>query len=403
MDQNVDMYGYLPSERASLFGIIFFSTSMIICILQLAFGPYKHYWMITLVLVALGEAIGWGGRLWAHFAPTSWMAFMIQICSLIVSPVFLSAADYVLFCKLIDKISPRVFPIPSTIFWVGFIICDIISLAIQTVGGVLVSSAEDYEQLSHGGDVMRSGIIFQFSNTVIFVVLLVGVILRQQKRRTLASQARWPVMTALCVSTLMVLIRNGYRIVELSDGWKGHLMHTERYLIGLDMVPMAVGIGAFVIFSPSFFLHEEKKLEINSMELSVARYEDTQHERISTQALHYANLGRKPPFNPILDMRNDAIVLKVGPGGLGLGDGMVAQCITRRRGSDADARANDERNSPENPRNTLPTCANIPAIKTETTMPGHASSDMDRDIKFQIAHCEELQDLEASIPRNHTG
>ncbi|KAJ5815504.1 hypothetical protein N7474_007281 [Penicillium riverlandense] len=234
----------------------------------MAFGRYRHYWMITLVLFALGEAIGWGGRLWAHFDPTSWMAFMIQICSLIVSPVFLSAADYVLFCKLIGKIKPRLFPIPSTIFWVGFIICDIIALAIQTVGGVLVSSAESYEQISHGGDVMRSGIIFQFSNTVVFVVLILGVIFLLRKKRTPVLQGRWQVMTALCVSTLTILIRNGYRIVELSDGWKGHLMHTERYLIGLDMVPMAVGIGAFVVFPPSFFLHEEKKLEINSMELS---------------------------------------------------------------------------------------------------------------------------------------
>jgi 4-amino-4-deoxy-L-arabinose transferase-like glycosyltransferase len=115
---------------------------------------------------------------------------------------------------------------------------------------------------------MRSGIIFQFSNTLVFVVLILGVVFLLRKRRTLTLQERWPVMTALCVSTLTVLIRNGYRIVELSGGWKGHLMRTERYLIGLDMVPMAVGIGSFVVFPPSFFLHEGKKLEINSMELS---------------------------------------------------------------------------------------------------------------------------------------
>lgn len=30
------------------------------------FGPYKHYWMLTLALAASGEAIGWGARLWAH-------------------------------------------------------------------------------------------------------------------------------------------------------------------------------------------------------------------------------------------------------------------------------------------------------------------------------------------------
>lgn len=68
MAQSPDMYGYLPSEPAALFGIAFFGTSMIACILQVIFGRYKHYWMITLAIAALGEAIGWGGRLWAHFA-----------------------------------------------------------------------------------------------------------------------------------------------------------------------------------------------------------------------------------------------------------------------------------------------------------------------------------------------
>lgn len=117
---------------------------------------------------------------------------------------------------------------------------------------------------------MRAGIIFQFSNTVIFVVLIVGTILRlHRKGTTLVSIASWPVVIALGASTLMVLIRNGYRIVELSDGWKGHLMRTETYLIGLDMVPMAVGIGAFVVFSPSFFFREENKAEVKSTGLSV--------------------------------------------------------------------------------------------------------------------------------------
>jgi hypothetical protein len=154
----------------------------------------------------------------------------------------------------IDKIGSCLFLIPSRFFWIGFIICDIVSLAIQTVGGVLVSSAKNYEQLSHGAGVMRSGIIFQFSNTVVFVVLVLGTMLRLRKKgTTLVSVASWPVIIAMCVSTLMLLIRNGYRIVELSDGWKGHLMRTEGYLIGLDMVPMAVAIGVFIVFSPSHF------------------------------------------------------------------------------------------------------------------------------------------------------
>ena len=57
-------------------------------------------------------------------------------------------------------------------------------------------------------------------------------------------------MTAMCLSTLMILVRNGYRVVELSHGWNSYLVGTEGFLIGLDLVPMAVAVGAFILFSP---------------------------------------------------------------------------------------------------------------------------------------------------------
>ena len=141
--------------------------------------------------------------------------------------------------------------------------CDIISLAIQTVGGVEVSSSEDLEDINHGGGVMRAGIIFQFSNTAVFAVLILATTLRLwNKSQTLLDVAGWPAMVSMCVSTLMLLVRNGYRIVELSDGWEGHVMRTEAYLTGLDMAPMAIAIGVFLVFSPSLFLspaHYEKR------------------------------------------------------------------------------------------------------------------------------------------------
>lgn len=129
-----------------------------------------------------------------------------------------------------------------------------IALAIQTVGGVEVSSAEDLQEIHHGGSVMRAGIIFQFSNTVVFALLVLAATLRlRRKTLTLLDVAGLPMMVAMCISTLMLLLRNAYRIVELSEGWNGHVMRTEGYLIGLDMVPMAVAIGTFVVFSPSLF------------------------------------------------------------------------------------------------------------------------------------------------------
>ncbi|KAJ5115545.1 hypothetical protein N7526_011426 [Penicillium atrosanguineum] len=223
MAQSTEFYGYLPSEPAALFGVAYFGTAVLVCILQIIFGTYKHYWMITLALAAAGEAIGWGGRLWAHFA----------VCQVIITPnEGVIVADFISASQLDAIHDPN----------------------LQSHRGVLVSSAQNHGQLDHGSSVMRSGIIFQFSNTVMFVALVSGTILRlRTKGIRLSSVTGWPVMVAMWVSTVMVFVRNAYRIAELSGGWKGHLMRTEGYLVGLDMVPMAVAVGSFVVFSPSLF------------------------------------------------------------------------------------------------------------------------------------------------------
>ncbi|CEJ61467.1 hypothetical protein PMG11_10000 [Penicillium brasilianum] len=259
MSHSTDFYGYLPSKPASLFGIVYFGTTAIICTLQIIFGRYKHYWMATIALAAVGEALGWGARFWAHIAPDDWMPFMIQICSLAITPVLISAADYVLFCQIVQNNGSRLFFVPARFFWIGFILLDIISLSIQTVGGVLVSSAQNEDQLNYGSRIMLDGIIFQFSNTVLFVILLLGTIFRlRSKGIRQRSVTGWPVMLAMWISTVMVFVRNAYRIAELSAGWNGRLVRTEWYLIAFDMVPMAVAVGALVVFSPSFFFGDDE-------------------------------------------------------------------------------------------------------------------------------------------------
>ena len=127
-------------------------------------------------------------------------------------------------------------------------------------GLVLVSNAQNYDQLNHGSSVMRSGIIFQFSNTVMFVALILVTIFRlRMKGIRLPSVTGWPAMVAMRASTVMVFVHNAYRIAELSGGWKGHLMRTEWNLIALDMGPMAVAVGAFVVFSPFLFFFDDKQ------------------------------------------------------------------------------------------------------------------------------------------------
>lgn len=139
-------------------------------------------------------------------------------------------------------------------------------MAIRTVGGVEVSSVQDIQAASHGGSVMRAGIIFQFSNNIIFAMLLLFVQLQVwQRGAPLSRSVGRPAILAVWIWTIMLLLRNGYRIVGLSDEWDGHIMRTEGYLLGLDMIPMALAIGAFAIFSPSLFLRPGKSHSMNGV------------------------------------------------------------------------------------------------------------------------------------------
>ncbi|KAF7719194.1 RTA-like protein [Penicillium ucsense] len=262
MSASTDQYGYLPSTPPALFAIVYFGIAVIAIVTQTIFGKYTHYWMFTLALTPAGEAIGWGARYWAHSNPVDWMPYVIQLCSLIVCPVFLSATNYILFCKIAEKTGPKLFLIPNRIYWILFVILDIISLTIQTIGGVMTSNAENFADLDYGSNVMLNGIIFQFSCTVFFVVLVAGMIFRSRaKGITLVSVTGWPIMITLWLSAVMILIRNGYRIAELHDGWKGHWIRTEWYLIAFDMAPMAVAVAAYIVISPSHCLSNDKKVE----------------------------------------------------------------------------------------------------------------------------------------------
>jgi hypothetical protein len=63
-------------------------------------------------------------------------------------------------------------------------------------------------------------------------------------------------LAALCFATLCIFTRSVYRVAELSEGWKGHLISTQRYFIGLEGAIVAAGILSLNAFHPGFCFRE---------------------------------------------------------------------------------------------------------------------------------------------------
>ncbi|SPO01740.1 related to YER185w, Rta1p [Cephalotrichum gorgonifer] len=244
-------YGYVPSLGAGIaFSVLFALTGG-----GHLFRSIQHRrWTSYLLTISSAiELVGWIGRTWSSKCPYNKIAFLLQITTLVVAPVFIAAGIYVTLGYLITEVGPRYSVLrPRTYLW-SFCIADAVSLLIQSGGAGLASAATNNgKDPEPGARMMVGGIIFQLACVTLFTVLFVIFIWRT--RRVDMSRGQNLVVWATCVSVTAVFIRCVFRAVELLQGWEGYLMKTEGFFIGLDAVCMVIAIGVYNIIDPSVLL-----------------------------------------------------------------------------------------------------------------------------------------------------
>jgi len=83
--------------------------------------------------------------------------------------------------------------------------------------------------------------------------------LRQSKRFKL-------LIFSLAFSAVLIFMRSIYRVIELSEGWKGPLMTTEKFVMWLEAIPVAVSGFFLSLVHPANCFRDEDPAEEN-MEL----------------------------------------------------------------------------------------------------------------------------------------
>lgn len=244
-------YGYVPSIAAGIvFDLIFAGTGIYHIVRSFQKRKATSY---LLAIASYVELVGWIGRTWSNKCPYNKIAFLLQITTLVVGPIFVAAAIYVTLGYLIKSIGPQYSVIrPKLYLWV-FLVVDVVALLIQAGGGGLAAGAANKgKDTKPGTRLMVAGIIFQLVFMTIFCTLF-AIFIKRTRGLTLAKGQRFCIY-ATVVSVVFVYIRCIYRTVELLEGWDGHLLKTEGYFIGLDGVCIAVAILVFCVFDPAVLL-----------------------------------------------------------------------------------------------------------------------------------------------------
>ncbi|KAJ6474049.1 RTA1 like protein-domain-containing protein [Mycena vitilis] len=273
-------YGYVPTESVAILFLALFGISTILHVGQATY--FRMWWLLpTAALCGVGELIGWAARLWSAISPTADMPFTIQISCTIIAPTPLLAATFMLFARIVQQLGTSYSRLTPRLYTIIFLTCDTVALVIQGVGGGLASSAETLDGANQGARIMLGGIAFQFAVIIVFSALALDFMQRYIRDKPVRAiegphGVLGPRMTillgALAFSTTTLFIRSVYRIIELTGGWNGRIIHTQVYFNVLDGGMVVLAIFALNFAHPGLLLqHTSSKEEMKLESLDASR------------------------------------------------------------------------------------------------------------------------------------
>ncbi|KAF2646213.1 parasitic phase-specific protein PSP-1 [Massarina eburnea CBS 473.64] len=263
--------GYRASLPANAIFTALFGLSTILFIAQGALSKRFLGFTIAMVCGCALETIGYIGRVLGYVDPFKENPFFIQIICLTIAPAFLAAGIYLCLSRIVLTFGEENSRIKPLSYPRIFIPCDLASLLLQAAGGGIASSAAHKgTDASVGNNIMIAGLVVQVITLLIFMLLCIDFTIRTLRRhRELGTAALDPTharlrantafkgfLFALSLATLCIFTRSVYRVAELSEGWSGHLIRTQKYFIGLEGAIVGVGVLALNACHPGMCFRE---------------------------------------------------------------------------------------------------------------------------------------------------
>ncbi|KAG8755402.1 hypothetical protein FRC12_010893 [Ceratobasidium sp. 428] len=264
-------FNYVPTLWICVLFIVLFSLTTITHIFQ---GIRLRVWYMlpTLALCGFIEILGWSGRLWGHFNTTNSGPFMMQICTTIMAPSFMTAAMFLILPRIVSELGQEYSRMPPRLYLIIFLTADVTALLLQAIGGAIASVADTLEGANRGGNIMLSGIVIQLAAVTLFDLLSIEFAVRfaldrpARKAQDLGKPrfAGWksvpkgvPLMlVGLAIASVFILIRSIYRTIELTDGWNGTIISTEKWFNWFDGGAIVVAMVTFNVFHPGYLIKD---------------------------------------------------------------------------------------------------------------------------------------------------
>ncbi|TPX13402.1 uncharacterized protein E0L32_006132 [Thyridium curvatum] len=255
---------YIPNRPAAvIFTIIF--------VIITGYHTYllfrrRLWFVIPFVVGGYFEVIGYLGRILAYDKTGELIPYLLQSIFLLLAPVLFAATLYMTLSRVIlavdgascSIIRPRWL---TAIFVTG----DVVSFFIQGGGAGLLTQAKSQDDSKRGEYIIVGGLIFQILIFGVFcaTALVFNMRFRRHHHSETYRHKPWQsVLVMLYVTSLLIMARNVFRVVEYAMGHQGYLLSNEWPVYVFDGTLMFFTMAFFALRYPSQ-LYGGKRVEAN--------------------------------------------------------------------------------------------------------------------------------------------
>lgn len=244
------LYRYDPSLPAAIVATIIFAILAAVHFWRLRRAGAVYF--TPFLIGGIFQTIGYCGRIWSHFDKMSIGGFVMQAILILVAPALFAASIYMILGRLIRALGAEHLSL-IPIKWVTkiFVTGDVIAFGLQAGGGG-IQSAGTLEMYEMGEKIIIAGLFVQIAVFSFFVVTALLFHSRMAKRsHTGASQGSvaWERhLYVLYVTSVLILIRSIFRVVEYLQGNDGYLISHEVFIYVMDALLMAIVMTVFAVW-----------------------------------------------------------------------------------------------------------------------------------------------------------
>ncbi|KAL2210916.1 RTA1 protein [Sarocladium strictum] len=249
-DFKFEYYHYNPSLPAAIVSVAVFAILTSVHVWKLF--RFRTFYFTAFTIGGVFQCIGYCGRIWAHFDDTALGGFVMQAILILVAPALYAASIYMILGRLIRTLHAEdLSSIPVKWLTKIFVAGDVVAFGLQGSGGGIQAGGTS-KSYKRGERIILAGLFVQIAIFSIFVITASTIHRRIGKSPTPAGVQRtipWRRhLYALYASSVLILVRSIFRVIEYIQGNGGYLFAHEIFLYIFDALLMAMVMVIFAVW-----------------------------------------------------------------------------------------------------------------------------------------------------------